>query len=287
MIDAVSDNRGPVVAAGEVTAPVERTTQAGPDAVQASDVTIEYRDERQGTNVLAVEDLTLTVPRRAFVSIIGPSGCGKSTFLRSIGDLNDHVVYRGQLLVNGKTPVEARRHNDLAFVFQDPVLLPWRRVIDNVRLPLEVIPRERLASASGRTPEEMVSLVGLDGFANALPRQLSGGMRQRVAIARALTMDPSILLMDEPFGALDEISRERMNLELLRIWSATQTSVVFVTHSIPEAVFLSDLVAVMSSRPGRIKALIPIALPRPRDGLLKRTEAFLELENQVRDALGA
>jgi NitT/TauT family transport system ATP-binding protein len=189
--------------------------------------------------------------------------------------------------VNDKTPVEARRHNALAFVFQDAVLLPWRRVIDNVRLPLEIIPRERHATAAGRTPEEMVKLVGLDGFANALPRQLSGGMRQRVAIARALTMNPSILLMDEPFGALDEISRERMNLELLRIWGATETTVVFVTHSIPEAVFLSDLVAVMSSRPGRIKSLIPIGLPRPRDGQLKRTEAFLELENQVRDALGA
>jgi NitT/TauT family transport system ATP-binding protein len=267
VIDAASDNSGPVVVATDAPAAgesrPESSGQAGPHAVLATDVAIEYRDDRQGTNVLAVEGLTLTVPRRAFVSIIGPSGCGKSTFLRSIGDLNDHVTYRGQLLVNGKSPVEARRHNDLAFVFQDPVLLPWRRVIDNVRLPLEVIPKGRLAAADGRSPEEMVSLVGLDGFSNALPRQLSGGMRQRVAIARALTMNPSILLMDEPFGALDEISRERMNMELLRIWGATETSVVFVTHSIPEAVFLSDLVAVMSSRPGRIKALISVSLPRP------------------------
>jgi NitT/TauT family transport system ATP-binding protein len=289
VIDAASESRGRAAAVNDAIARDgdALAAHAAPHAVEATDVAIEYRDEREGTNVLAVNELTLTVPRRAFVSIIGPSGCGKSTFLRSIGDLNDHVAYRGQLLVNGKTPVEARRHNALAFVFQDAVLLPWRRVIDNVRLPLEIIPRERLATAAGRTPEEMVKLVGLDGFANALPRQLSGGMRQRVAIARALTMNPSILLMDEPFGALDEISRERMNLELLRIWGATETTVVFVTHSIPEAVFLSDLVAVMSSRPGRIKSLIPIGLPRPRDGQLKRTEAFLELENQVRDALGA
>jgi NitT/TauT family transport system ATP-binding protein len=290
VIDAASENSGPVTTPPDAVAASERqgpSARAAPHAVQATDVSIEYRDDRQGTHVLAVEELTLTVPRRAFVSIIGPSGCGKSTFLRSIGDLNDHVTYRGQLLVNGKSPVEARRQNDLAFVFQDPVLLPWRRVIENVRLPLEVIPRERLAAADGRSPEEMVSLVGLDGFSNALPRQLSGGMRQRVAIARALTMNPSILLMDEPFGALDEISRERMNMELLRIWGATETSVVFVTHSIPEAVFLSDVVAVMSSRPGRIKALVSISLPRPRDAQLKRTEAFLDLENQVRDALGA
>jgi NitT/TauT family transport system ATP-binding protein len=262
-------------------------TEAPANAVQAEGVSIEYRDDRTGSNVLAVEQLTLTVPRRAFVSIIGPSGCGKSTFLRSIGDLNERVVHRGTLLVNGISPLEARRNNDLAFVFQDAVLLPWRKVIDNVRLPLEVIPKARLTGSGGRSPEEMVELVGLTGFADALPRQLSGGMRQRVAIARALTMNPSILLMDEPFGALDEISRERMNLELLRIWGATETSVVFVTHSIPEAVFLSDLVAVMSSRPGRIKDLVPVPLPRPRDSRMKRTEEFLEIENRIRDALGA
>jgi NitT/TauT family transport system ATP-binding protein len=171
-------------------------------------------------------------------------------------------------------------------VFQDPVLLPWRRAIDNVRLPLEVVRRPGTLGGEGRSPEELLRLVGLEGFGNALPRQLSGGMRQRVAIARALTMNPSILLMDEPFGALDEISRERMNIELLRIWESTEASIVFVTHSISEAVFMSDVVAVMTSRPGHLQALIPVPMPRPRSRELKRTAEFLALENQVRDALG-
>jgi NitT/TauT family transport system ATP-binding protein len=257
------------------------------DAIVADSVSITYHDEREGRVVVAVEDLNLTVPRRAFVSIIGPSGCGKSTFLRSIGDLNEGAGLGGSLLVNGVSPLEARRNNDFAFVFQDAVLLPWRRAIENVRLPLEVVRKKEGLGTTGRTPEELLQLVGLSGFEQAYPRQLSGGMRQRVAIARALTMNPSILLMDEPFGALDEISRERMNIELLRIWSQTETSVVFVTHSIAEAVFLSDQVVVMTSRPGRVRANIAIDLPRPRDREVKRTEQFLTYENAVRDALGA
>jgi NitT/TauT family transport system ATP-binding protein len=247
---------------------------------------IRYTNERQGTSVVAVEALTMTVPRRSFVSIIGPSGCGKSSFLRSIADLGEGATVTGQLLVNGVAPAEARRNNDFAMVFQDPVLLPWRRVIENVNLPLEVVRKPGGLSAAGRSPQELIELVGLKGFEHALPRELSGGMRQRVAIARALTMNPSILLMDEPFGALDEITRERMNLELLRIWQLTDAAVVFVTHSIPEAVFLSDIVAVMTNRPGRLQALIRIDLPRPRDREVKRTETFLWFENEVRDALG-
>jgi NitT/TauT family transport system ATP-binding protein len=257
------------------------------DAIVADSVTISYGSERRGQRFTAVQQLTMSVPRRSFVSIIGPSGCGKSTFLRSIGDLNEGATLDGSLLVNGLSPVQARRNNDFAFVFQDAVLLPWRRAIDNVRLPLEVIRRRGGLATSGRTPEELLTLVGLDGFASAYPRQLSGGMRQRVAIARALTMNPSVLLMDEPFGALDEITRERMNLELLQIWQATDAAVVFVTHSIPEAVFLSDYVAVMTSRPGRLREFVPIDLPRPRERDIKRTERFLRFENQVRDALGA
>jgi NitT/TauT family transport system ATP-binding protein len=270
------------------TQPAEaRSTGSASDAIVADSVSITYRDEREGRVVVAVEDLNLTVPRRAFVSIIGPSGCGKSTFLRSIGDLNEGAGLTGTLLVNGVSPPEARRNNDFAFVFQDAVLLPWRRTIDNVRLPLEVVRRREGVGVPGRSPEELLVLVGLSGFEHAYPRELSGGMRQRAAIARALTMDPSILLMDEPFGALDEISRERMNLELLRIWSQTEASVVFVTHSIAEAVFLSDYVVVMTSRPGRVRALIAIDLPRPRDRDIKRTEQFLTYENAIRDALGA
>jgi NitT/TauT family transport system ATP-binding protein len=258
-----------------------------PEAVLANDVTIRYHTGDAGDDVVAVDRLSVTVPRRSFVSIIGPSGCGKSTFLRSIGDLNEGATLEGELLVNGVSPEEARRNNDFAFVFQDAVLLPWRRAIDNVRLPLEVVRRRDGLGAAGRSPEALLELVGLSGFADAYPRQLSGGMRQRVAIARALTMDPSVLLMDEPFGALDEITRERMNLELLRIWGSTEASVVFVTHSIPEAVFLSDSVAVMTSRPGRLQALISVDLPRPRERDIKRTAAFLGYENAVRDALGA
>jgi NitT/TauT family transport system ATP-binding protein len=254
-------------------------------SVRARDVTISYRGGRSKP-VVAVSGLSLTVPRASFVSIIGPSGCGKSTFLRSIGDLNEGAQLDGELLVNGVSPADARRSNQFAFVFQDPVLLPWRRAIDNVRLPLEVVRRPGKLAGAGRSPEELLRLVGLEGFADALPRQMSGGMRQRVAIARALTMNPSVLLMDEPFGALDEINRERMNLELLRIWESTDASIVFVTHSISEAVFMSDVVAVMTNRPGRLQALVPIPIARPRTREAKRTAEFLALENQVRDALG-
>jgi NitT/TauT family transport system ATP-binding protein len=257
-------------------------------AISAIRVRIEHPAPRASAQpVVAVDGLDLVVERNRFVSLIGPSGCGKSTFLRGIADLDPRAVVTGELRVNGRTPAEARRRNEFALVFQDPVLLPWRRVIDNVRLPLEVARRTGDQQPLGASPDELLALVGLATFANALPRELSGGMRQRVAIARALTTAPSILLMDEPFGALDEITRDRMNVELLRIWASTDASVVFVTHSIPEAVFLSDQVVVMTSRPGQIRSVLPVDLPRPRTADLKRTNAFLQIENDVRDALGS
>ena len=225
----------------------------------------------------------MTIGRNEFVALIGPSGCGKSSFLRAVADLLAPGIVQGTLLVHGGTPRDARRRNEFAFVFQDPTLAPWRSVLENVCLPLEIVRTDRTAS---RSPQELIDLVGLRGFEDRLPSALSGGMRQRVAIARALTLDPSILLMDEPFGALDELTRDRMQDELLDIWSTTRASVLLVTHSIAEAVYLADRVAVMSHRPGRLKAVVDIDLPRPRTSEMRTTVGFLEKTNEVRSTLG-
>jgi NitT/TauT family transport system ATP-binding protein len=232
----------------------------------------------------AVEALTgvdLAIGPGEFVSLIGPSGCGKSTLLRVIGDLT--AATAGSVTVNGKPAARARRDRDYGMVFQAPVLFDWRTVQQNVELPLQVMGRskpEREAKARA-----MLELVELADFTGHHPWQLSGGMQQRVAIARALALDPAILLMDEPFGALDEMTRERMNLELLRIWERTGTTVVFVTHSIPEAVFLSTRVVVMSARPGRITDVIPVDLPRTRGVETRELERYFELVTEVRESL--
>jgi len=234
-----------------------------------------------GGVVEALSDIDLSIRRGEFVSLIGPSGCGKSTLLRIVGDLTPATA--GTVTVNGKPAARARLDRDYGMVFQAPVLFDWRTVQKNVELPLEIIGRskaEREAKA-----REMLSLVELSEFTAHQPWQLSGGMQQRVAIARALALDPSILLMDEPFGALDEMTRERMNLELLRIWDRTGTTVVFVTHSIPEAVFLSTRVAVMSARPGRITRVVPIDLPRERTVDTRELERYFELVTEVREGL--
>jgi NitT/TauT family transport system ATP-binding protein len=231
----------------------------------------------------ALSGIDLRIDRGDFVSLIGPSGCGKSTLLRIVGDLIAPTT--GNVTVNGKPAARARLDRDYGMVFQVPVLFDWRTVQKNVELPLEVIgsPKsERVAKASA-----MLALVELSAFAGHRPWQLSGGMQQRVAIARALALDPAILLMDEPFGALDEMTRERMNLELLRIWERTGTTIIFVTHSIPEAVFLSTRVAVMSARPGRITHLIDIDLPRERNVETREMERYFELVTEVREALRA
>jgi NitT/TauT family transport system ATP-binding protein len=233
--------------------------------------------------VRALSDIDLSIGRGEFVSLIGPSGCGKSTLLRIIGDLTSPTA--GTVTVNGKPAPRARLDRDYGMVFQAPVLFDWRNVQKNVELPLEITGRpaaEREAKARA-----MLALVELSEFADRQPWQLSGGMQQRVAIARALALDPAILLMDEPFGALDEMTRERMNLELLRIWDRTGTSVVFVTHSIPEAVFLSTRVVVMSARPGRITNIVKIDLPRERTVETRELERYFELVTEVRESLRA
>jgi NitT/TauT family transport system ATP-binding protein len=229
----------------------------------------------------ALSGIDLDIRRGEFVSLIGPSGCGKSTLLRIIADLTQPSG--GEVLVNGKSAAAARRGREYGIVFQAPVLFDWRRVEDNVRLPLELLGMSR-AEREERA-REMLGLVELTDFARHYPYQLSGGMQQRVAIARALALEPALLLMDEPFGALDEMTRERMNSEVLRIWEKTGTTVVFVTHSIPEAVFLSSRVVVMSHRPGRITHTVEIDLPRPRDLQTRELRRYFELVTQVRQQL--
>jgi NitT/TauT family transport system ATP-binding protein len=229
----------------------------------------------------ALQGIDLEIEPGEFVSLIGPSGCGKSTLLRIIGDLIQPTS--GTATVNGKPARQARIDRDYGIVFQDPVLYDWRTVAKNIALPLELARWERRRRAA--KVKEMLELVELTGFENHRPWQLSGGMQQRVSIARALSFDPALLLMDEPFGALDEMTRERMNMELLRIWEASGSTVVFVTHSISEAVFLSTRVVVMSPRPGRISSVISIDLAQPRTATTREEPHFFELVTEVREAL--
>jgi NitT/TauT family transport system ATP-binding protein len=229
----------------------------------------------------ALSGIDLEIRQGEFVSLIGPSGCGKSTLLRIIGDLTQPTG--GTVTVNGKSAAAARRGREYGIVFQAPVLFDWRRVEDNVRLPLELLGMGR-AEREERAGE-MLRLVELTDFARHYPYQLSGGMQQRVAIARALALEPALLLMDEPFGALDEMTRERMNSEVLRIWEKTGTTIVFVTHSIPEAVFLSSRVVVMSHRPGRITHTVDVDLPRPRGVQTREMRRYFELVTEVRHQL--
>ena len=231
--------------------------------------------------VIALKDIHLGVKRGEFVSLIGPSGCGKSTLLRLIADLLQPTS--GEMVINGKTPVQARLDRDYGMVFQAATLYDWRNVGKNVQLPLEIMGIDK--AEREKRAAEMLELVELGKFAKHYPWQLSGGMQQRVAIARALAFQPALLLMDEPFGALDEFTRERMNLELLRIWHATQTTVVFVTHSIAEAVFLSSRVVVMSPRPGRITAVLDVDLPYPRNFETRELPRYFELVTHVRELL--
>lgn len=238
---------------------------------------------RKGRDVVALDDVHMTVAEGEFVSLIGPSGCGKSTLLRIIADLDTPTA--GSLSVFGKTAHQARRDQDYGIAFQQAGLLPWRTVAANVELPLEihgVDTRARRARVA-----ELLELVGLGDFAKSYPDQLSGGMQQRVAIARALAESPKLLLMDEPFGALDEITRERMQTELVRICSETRAAVVFVTHSIPEAVFLSDRVVVMSPRPGRIVDVVESSpgTGAQRDDEFRDAAGFFHAVAQVRELL--
>ncbi len=233
---------------------------------------------REG-EVRALRDVSLAISDREFVSIVGPSGCGKTTLLRILGGLL--LPDAGVVRIDGQVLTQPRR--EIGFVFQDPTLMPWRTVVKNVTLPLEV--QDTDGNRHRERAMELLALVGLMGFENLYPYELSGGMQQRVAIARALVHEPSILLMDEPFGALDAITRNQMNVELLRIWRATRKTIVMVTHTIQEAIFLADRVLVMSSRPGHLRATMEVDLPRPRNTDIYYHEDFARLNHLVRDCI--
>lgn len=241
---------------------------------------IEMRYRTETAEVLALHQVSLDIAKGEFVSLLGPSGCGKTTLLRLMADLIEPTG--GFLTVAGETAKEARMAQKYGIVFQSPVLYDWRRVKDNITLPLELKGIKK--SVREEKALELLDLVGLQGFADKYPWQLSGGMQQRVAIARALSMEPEILLMDEPFSALDEFTRERLNEELLSVWSKVQNTVVFVTHSIPESIFLSDRVFVLSPHPGRLSSVVVIPLPRPRTAEMRNSPEFFELIARIRDS---
>ncbi len=232
----------------------------------------------------AIEDFSLDVEAGSFHTILGPSGCGKSTLLRLVSDLVPAAS--GDVSIFGKSTEDARLARDFGFVFQDASLLPWRTAIENVRLPLQIgIRKGQELRVSDRSPEELLELVGLKGRENALPHELSGGMRQRVGIARALVCKPRLLLMDEPFGALDEMTRDHLNLQLLNIWQETGVTILFVTHSIPEAVFLGQKVLMMQAHPGRLCEIIEVEFPYPREIKLRDTQEFTAHAAHLRDLL--
>ncbi len=258
----------------------ERRPLASGSAVVCDQVTVRFVTERR--TVTALQNVSVSLPHGAFLSLLGPSGCGKSTLLRVIADLI--APSAGSVSVLGGTATAARTRRDLGFVFQDAALLPWRTALQNVELPLEV-GGGSARGARKSNPRELLNLVGLQGWENAYPHELSGGMRQRVSIARALVSRPRILLMDEPFGALDEITRDRLNEELLRIWQETGTTILFVTHSIYEATFLGQQVLVLAANPGRVREIVDVDLPPQRDLSMRETDRFMKQAAHLRAVL--
>jgi NitT/TauT family transport system ATP-binding protein len=267
------------VAAAAKLKPDDRTTPAADAAIEISGLSLRF-DTADGP-VQALSDVSLRVARGEFVSFIGPSGCGKTTLLRAVADLENPT--NGTIRVNGMSPHEARANRAYGYVFQAPALYPWRSVARNIALPLEIMGFSK-AERDARVAKGL-ELVNLSGFGGKYPWQLSGGMQQRASIARALSFDPDLLLMDEPFGALDEIVRDMLNQQLLRLWDVTGKTVLFVTHSIPEAVFLSTHIVVMSPRPGRIYDVIECNFPRDRALDIRETPEFLAIANRVRQGL--
>jgi NitT/TauT family transport system ATP-binding protein len=269
--------------AASIQKPSDDAGSASPSdvAIEVSDVSLRF-ETRDGP-VQALSHVSLKVARGEFVSFIGPSGCGKTTLLRAVADLESPTG--GDIRVDGMSAEEARLKRRYGYVFQAPALYPWRTVARNIALPLEIMGYSRAERAE--KVEKGLKLVNLEGFADKFPWQLSGGMQQRASIARALSFDPDILLMDEPFGALDEIVRDMLNQQLLQLWEMTGKTVLFVTHSIPEAVFLSTHVVVMSPRPGRITDIIECNFPRDRQLEIRETPEFLAIANRVRHGLRA
>lgn len=246
---------------------LDTTGEARTIAASLSHASVRFGD------LTALEDISLEIGAGEFWTILGPSGCGKSTMLRLVSDLVPPAT--GSVEILGKTTEAARLAREFAFVFQDATLLPWRNALKNVELPLEIGRKRGIEIPRGdRTPRELLELVGLKGREDAAPNELSGGMRQRVAIARALVCQPKLLLMDEPFGALDEMTRDHLNLQLLDIWRETGTTILFVTHSIPEAVFLGQKVLMLQAHPGRVKEIVPIDLPFPREIAMREQPDF-------------
>ena len=254
---------------------------AGASVIDIRDLSLVF--ETADGPVHALSGIDLNVERGEFVSLIGPSGCGKTTLLRVIADLAQPTA--GEIRVNGVSPEEARKTRCYGYVFQSAALYPWRSIARNVALPLEVMGVP--AAERAERVRKNLDLVNLSGFDRKFPWQLSGGMQQRASIARALSFDPALLLMDEPFGALDEIVRDHLNEQLLELWAKTGKTVIFVTHSIPEAVFLSTRIVVMSPRPGKIHDVIVSDLPRARTLDIRETPAFLEIAHRVREGLRA
>lgn len=238
----------------------------------------------EGNRITVLDDVSFSIKLGEFVSVIGPSGCGKSTMLRLIAGLSTADV--GQVLINGRSVKAATKDKSVGLVPQSPALLPWRTVEDNVRLPLRVNKRAN-AGRNMRDPRKLLASFGLQNAIDKYPSQLSGGMQQRVAIARAFVFDPAVLLMDEPFSALDEMNRDQQRMGLLDFWQSNRKSVMFVTHSVPEAIMLSDRIILMAAHPGRIAEIIDVDLPRPRDESVYATDAFRDLEGYVRKALKA
>ena len=279
--DLVSENgTGQVI--GHAASFANDVSAASDDKVSISGIWKAYATGNEST--AAVEDVNLQIPRGQFVTLIGPSGCGKSTLLRIVAGLL--TPDRGSMSIFGETVSHAAESKHIGFVPQTPALLPWRTVIENVKLPLQVNRRRGWeCDHQSNDPRELLERFGLGGVLDRRPYELSGGMQQRVAIARAFVFDPMILLMDEPFSALDEFTREAQRRGLLELWQSNQKTVLFVTHSVAEAVELSDVIVVMSSQPGRIRAVIPVDLPRPRGNLVENSDAFHKVEVEVRSVL--